>query len=163
MRRLSSIIPAMLLCGCVTPPITLPQAEASCTGAPFTEYGRCIEAKFDAAYPKWRENTEADLAQAYLSWLNAAGDRINNGTMDEPTARMGAAELRTRLYQIVAQRRGNEAARKQIGLATMMNGLALMNSAQPSYSAPPLPPPQMITCTQSPPNPVTGQIRTVCQ
>jgi len=168
--RLVSIF--ALVGGCAvtpqSPPITLPQAESACYSAAFSRLGRCIEARFDTAYPEWRMNTEADLAQAYLSWLNAAGARVESGEMTEDEGLAGAAEMRTRIYKIRAERPvaapPPPPARREFDISAMLMGLALIEmSRSQSYS---IPQPAMappITCRTYPVNPITGQIQTVCQ
>lgn len=130
----------VLLSGCaVAPPITLPQAESNCGQVEFREFGKCIRQQFDTQYPGWQGNHEADLAELYVAWLEAAGTRVANGTMAEDEARLGSKMLRVRLYEIVAQRRSQSAAYQQQAMSNLLTGLALLNAAQPQ-------PGPMITC-----------------
>lgn len=134
------VLCAMLLSGCViAPPITLPQAESNCGQVAFPEFGTCIRRQFDAQYPGWQGNHEADLAEVYVAWLEAAGARVERNEMPEDEARLGAKMLRVRLYEIVGQRRAQAAAYQQQTMSNLLTGLALLNAAQPQ-------PGPMITC-----------------
>lgn len=129
----------VLLSGCaVAPPITLPQAESNCGQVEFREFGKCIRQQFDTQYPGWQGNHEADLAELYVAWLEAAGTRVANGTMTEDEARLGSKMLRVRIYEMGAQRRYQAQMLQQSQVATALAGIALINAAQPQ--------PSTITC-----------------
>jgi hypothetical protein len=153
---------AVVLSGCVTPPPKLADFEQICTGAPFPEYGRCLETSMQAGYPSWRLDSHGDLVETYLAWLNAAGKRVQNGAMDEEEARMGAAMLKIRLKEVASQREANTAVSRQADMNQMLMGLALMQGSQ--YTIPPASAPSPpITCRTSAPNAITGQVITTCQ
>lgn len=154
MKRM--IVLCVMLTGCVTaPPITLPQAESNCGQVAFSDYGGCIRQQFDAQYPAWRSNSEADLAEVYVTWLEAAGERIRRNEMTESAAKMDALTLRTRLYEIVSQRRNAAALNNQVNVMTLLTGLALINAATPQ----PVQSPQII-CNS---NTYAGNTTTICR
>lgn len=117
--------------------------ESQCADVAFSARGSCIREKMTAGYPAWRSDPNADLNDVYLSWMEAAGARVAAGKMDETEARLGAAEIKLRMQQITAQRANTASIQRQTGVAQMLTGLAIMNSANPQ------PGPQ-ITCRSVP-------------
>lgn len=144
--KLFPLLAAVLLSACVTaPPMTIPQAETRCANQAFPAVSNCIRQQLETAYPAWRSNPTADLADVYLAWLEAAGKRVERGEMDEAEARLGAATLRMRLKEVQTQRYAQAAYNQQQAMSTMLTGLALINAA----SAPQVQPNMPITCTST--------------
>lgn len=118
---------------CVAPPpITIPQAQAICASQPFSLLGSCIRNQLNMVYPAWHSNAEADLADVYISWVEAAGVHVADGSMNEGDARLGAATVWSRMLEIRSQR---QAISQEMAASQMLAGLALLNAShqQPSY------------------------------
>jgi len=134
--------------------------EAQCEATPFQARGACTRTKMTAGYPSWRSDSNADLWDVYLAWMEAAGARVSDGRMEEADAKLGAAEMKLRLKSISEQRATSAAIRDQIATTQLLTGLALMQSAQPQ---PAVIAPTAITCTTYATNAISGHTQTVCQ
>ncbi len=168
-KRITALLGLMLLAGCsgqaiqdglrkpfskiFKPNYSVEHFEALCQGEPFAGYGACVRTKMTADNLKWRSQPNGDLNDLYLSWLEAAGHHVEDGSLSEPDARLGAANLRVRLAQLSAERKTMTAVQRQAALSQTLVGLALVDASQPRA-------PSVITCTSQPV--MAGQVRTVC-
>lgn len=173
MTRTTVLLCVVLVTGCAsfhdasvaafgTPPAqrSLAEIEQHCLDGPFYVFGGCVEGSINLAYPDWKSRSDADYIQTYISWVNAATQRVQEGTMTEAEAKTGAIELRTRLSQIVASIQPQQ--RQAFDYGAFLTGLAILQSSQPqpSYAVPA--PSAPITCTQYPTNRIYGTAQVVC-
>lgn len=161
-RTTAVLLCVVMLAGCGVvqrmAPVTGPNLstfEAKCTATPFAEFGQCIRGELNSGYPRWHSDQHADLVDVYLAWLDAAGARVADGRMEEPEARLGAAEMKVRLKRIASERATNASLQQGAGISQMLTGLALINAAQPRHAYSP-----QIVCTSS--EAVRGNITTIC-
>jgi hypothetical protein len=129
------------------------QVHASCEQQyAVADLGRCLEVGLDANMPQWRNDRHAGYVNAYIAWLNAAGDRVKSGEVSENDMRFGAATLLQRMRTEAAQAdQANTSAR----MAMFFSGLALMNAGsgyapqQPQTATLWSPGNRPISCTES--------------
>lgn len=137
------------------PPMQISTFEERCAPQPFASLGTCMRDGMSRDYPSWRSDAHADLVDVYLAWLDAAGQRVAEGRMEESEARLGAAEMKVRLKQIASERATNASLQQQAAVSQMLSGLALMEAAQPR----PVYSPQIV-CTS---NAYGGTVTTTCR
>ena len=151
MTRTMAVLGLLLLAGCsvakridaqvsrvfgTQQPFTVQQAETQCSDEPFVRLGVCIEHSLNEHYPNWTHDQQADLAQVYIAWLNAAGARVASGSMTEVDARLGAATIRSRLRDEAGARNAALEADRQARFAAALAGVAIMQAAQPQSAQP---------------------------
>lgn len=160
MRKIIIVIP-LLLAACAAPRAVNVEAiqtaealaESSCPPLPFRQIELCVRQQFDAAYPAWEADPNADLIDTFLSWTHAESGRVRDGLVDENSAKRAGILLYQRLEQIAYQRRQRQEINQQTAASLMLAGIALLNAAQPA-------PPAIVTCQ------TTGnyyRITTICQ
>lgn len=149
----AAVLAVLLLAGCATPKMT--DFENACYGEPFQNFGRCVEGQLNEQYPSWRRDQHADLAQVYVAWLIAAGERVERGEMTEAEAVLGKSQLYMRMKEIAGQRAYNAALTQQAAMAQMLTGLALISASQPQPAMGGL-----IICNSTPMG--GGLVTTVC-
>jgi transposase-like protein len=130
------------------------EVHASCEQQyAIADLGRCLEVGLDTNMPNWRNDRHAGYVNAYIAWLNAAGDRVKSGEVSENDMRYAAATLLQRMRTEASQAdQANTSAR----MAMFLTGLAVMNSGGYGYqpAAPQTttlwsPGNRPITCTES--------------
>jgi hypothetical protein len=134
MKKIALFVSALLLAGC-NEGQQFRQIHSACEQQYMVaDLGRCLEAGLDSNVPHWRNDKHAGYVNAYIAWLNAAGDRVKTGEVSENDMRLGAATLLQRMRSEAAQA---EQANTSARMAMFFSGLALMNAG--SGYAPPTP------------------------
>jgi len=123
------------------------ELQTSCDNGNFSQITQCLRPKATATYAGYENQ---DLMQVYLAWMDAAAERVRNGQMSEQEARLGAAELYSRLKSEQTERIYAANADWQMRYQGFLAGLATYNAIENQ----PQPSPTIITCV--------GQIATVC-
>jgi hypothetical protein len=150
------------LTACATTyPLSMQKAEVLaqtwCTSIPFQNVSNCVRTQFDAGYPGWQRDRNADLVNIFLTWTDAAGKRVQSGTMTDAEAQASAQTLYQRLENIAYNRRMARQIDSQAAANLMLGGLALMELGQAQTVVAPA---QPVYCKTT----VFGQTyRTVCQ
>lgn len=144
-----------------TNPLAMQKAEVLaqtwCASIPFQNVTNCVRTQFDAGYPGWQSDGNADLVNIFLTWSDAAGKRVQDGTMTDAEAQAAAQTLYQRLENIAYNRRIAHEIDSQAAANLMLTGMAIMEMGQ---SRPLVAPAQPIYCKTI----VVGQVyRTVCQ
>jgi hypothetical protein len=144
-----------------TNPLAMQKAEVLaqtwCSSIPFQNVGNCVREQFGAGYPGWERDGNADLVNIFLTWSDAAGKRVQDGTMANAEAQAAAQTLFQRLENIAYNRRIAREINSQAAANLMLTGLAIMELGQPQTVVAPT---QPVYCKTI----VYGQTyRTVCQ
>lgn len=91
----------MALSSCAsTPPSTIEQA---CKDQPAEIRGRCLEDVAFSGMPDWKRDRYRELLHAYFVWIDAAVNRVHEGTMTLREMRRGGETILRRIDDIVSR------------------------------------------------------------
>jgi hypothetical protein len=149
MRKLLTVITGLLLGGCATSAghhndLAMQKAEIAaqsfCEHVPFSSLADCVRGQFSQYYPQWPSDSNADLVLMFISWTQAASQRVATGEMTEADAWHGAYQLYDRLKQLAGARYQAQQQAQQISseraAAIMYAGLALIAVGEATRPAP---------------------------
>jgi hypothetical protein len=143
MRWIAPIVLAVALAGCGHQ-VKMRDLQASCEQryARFSDMAQCLRGETGQYMAQHPGDPNADLTGVYLAWLDAAGERVDAGTMAESEARLGAAELYSRLQSTALDRQHAANADWQLRYQGFLQGLATWNA----LANQPRPSSRIITC-----------------
>lgn len=95
-RAVIAVLAAVLLAAC-GPRLSEFQASCEQRHSSFPSMARCLSSDVRAEVARRPGLNNEDLALVYAAWMGAAAERVEAGNMTDAEARLGAAELYSRL------------------------------------------------------------------